>query len=139
MKHKSLVRLTPARRSSSPSTCQELWHPWRQGEFNQPVNKEKHWPTREFGGQILSKLCSTWFIQLYYNKFRFNYRYCFKANILYSLSNKALDAFSKLKSSYLSSSKLKCLRFSALDSLCLNEAKLLCLVLITFINNFQFT
>ncbi len=35
-------------------------------------------------------------------------------------------------------SKFKCVLFSALDSLCLNEAKLLCLVLITFVYNFQF-
>jgi len=34
--------------------------------------------------------------------------------------------------------KLKHLRFSVLDSLWLNEAKLLCLALITFVYNFQF-
>jgi hypothetical protein len=44
--------------------------------------------------------------------------------------NKVLDAFSQLQTSSLSP-KLKDLRFSALDSLCVNEAKLLCLVLIT--------
>jgi hypothetical protein len=51
---------------------------------------------------------------------------------------KALDAFSQLQTFFLSPSKLKRLRFSAFDSLCLNEAKLLCLVLITFVYNFQF-
>jgi hypothetical protein len=35
-------------------------------------------------------------------------------------------------------SKLKRLRFSVLDYLYLNKPKLLCLVLITFINNLQF-
>ena len=36
------------------------------------------------------------------------------------------------------SSRLKCLRFSSLDSICLSEAKILCLVLITFVYTFQF-
>jgi len=35
-------------------------------------------------------------------------------------------------------SKLKRLRFSAIDCLCLNEVKLLSLVLITFVYNFHF-
>jgi len=47
--------------------------------------------------------------------------------------NKVLDAFSQLQTSSLSPSKLKGLRFSALDSLCVNEAKLIFLVLITFV------
>jgi len=34
-------------------------------------------------------------------------------------------------------SKLKCFRFSALDYLCLNEAKLLCLAFIAFVYDFQ--
>jgi len=43
-----------------------------------------------------------------------------------------------IKILFLFLSKLKRLRFSALYPLCLNKVKLLCLVLITFVYNFQF-
>ncbi len=50
---------------------------------------------------------------------------------------KCLTLYTAIKNILSNLSKLKHLRFSALDSFCLNEAKLLCLVLITFVYNFQ--
>ncbi len=51
-----------------------------------------------------------------------------KRMMLYSVIKTILSIIFKLKRVY----------FSALDSLCLNKAKLLCLVLITLVCNFQF-
>jgi hypothetical protein len=46
--------------------------------------------------------------------------------------------YSAIKIFFLFLSKLKRLRLSTVDSLCPNKAKLLCLVLTTFVYNFQF-